>query len=268
MPSLQDGIYNLGRLDQLGRLDTAIHRVDARAKVITTLAFLLCVVSFDRYEVISLLPFAVYPIVLASEGRVPYRFLGSRLLIAAPFALAVGIFNPLIDRTAVTLGSATVAAGWISYLSIITRFVLTTAAALTLIATTGLNGVCMALERFGLPDVLSTQLLLLYRYIFVLTEETLRMARARALRSFRGRGLGWRVYSRILGQLLMRTYDRASRIYGAMLVRGFNGKVRTSRQTGWTNRDTVFVIGWSAAFALFRLVNVPLALGRIITELI
>jgi hypothetical protein len=63
-----------------------------------------------------------------------------------------------------------------------------------------------------MPDVLVTQLLLLYRYIFVLGGETMRMARARALRSFGSAGMGLGVYAQILGHLLLRTYARAQRI--------------------------------------------------------
>ena len=109
------------------------------------------------------------------------------------------------------------------------RFFLTISAALVLIGTTSFNGVCMGLERLGMPDVLATQLLFLYRYIFVLGEETMRMSRARASRSFGRRGMGIRVYSQILGHLLLRTYARAQRVYQAMLARGFDGHVRILR---------------------------------------
>ena len=69
------------------------------------------------------------------------------------------------------------------------------------------------MERLGAPDVFATQLLFLYRYIFVLGEEAMSMTRARALRSFGGRGMGMRVYGLMLGHLLLRTYDRAQRVY-------------------------------------------------------
>ncbi len=87
----------------------------------------------------------------------------------------------------------------------------------------------MGLEKLGMPDVLATQLLFLYRYIFVLGEETMRMSRARASRSFGKRGMGMRVYSQILGHLLLRTYARAQHVYQAMLARGFDGHVRILR---------------------------------------
>lgn len=265
MASIESGLYDLGRIDRLAARDTAVHRIDPRAKVLTTLVFLVCVVSFGKYELVAMAPFAIYPLYLAARADLPFGYLGSRMLIAAPFAVMVGMLNPLLDRTEVTVFGLTLAAGWISFASIILRFLLTTAAALVLVATTGLAAVCAGIERLGAPDVFSTQLLFLYRYIFVLAEEAMTMARARSLRSFAGRGMGVRVYGRMLGQLLIRTYARAQRIYTAMLCRGFDGHVRTLRRLRFTREDWVFVFGWSAVFALLRLVNVPLLLGQLVT---
>jgi len=269
MPSLEEGLYDLGRLDQLAYADSPVHAVDPRAKVITTIVFLVCVVSFGSYEVLALLPFAVFPLFLAADAGLPLGFLGRKLLAVAPFAIVIGIFNPLLDREVVAqIAGVGVTGGWLSFTSILLRFALTTMAALVLIATTSFTGICMALERLGMPDVLVTQLLLLYRYIFVLGEETMRLARARALRSFGDRGMGWRAYAQMLGSLLLRTYARAQRIYRAMLSRGFDGSVRVMRVLHFTARDAVFMLGWSAAFLLMRLYNVPLLLGDLVTGLI
>jgi cobalt/nickel transport system permease protein len=268
MASLHDGIYELGRVDSFALQDTPVHRLDPRAKVLATLAFLVCVVSFPRYAVLPLLPFALFPVWLASDGRIPVRWMASRLLAAAPFALLVGMFNPLLDRAPVTLLGMTIAAGWLSYASIVLRFLLTTAAALALIATTGMNGVGAALDRLGVPDVFVTQLMFLYRYIFVLAEEAMRMTRARDLRSFGKRGTGIAVFGQILGHLLLRTYARAQRIYSAMLLRGFDGHVRLRRALDFTARDASFALAWSLAFATFRLYNVPELLGNLITKVV
>lgn len=269
MPSLEEGLYDLGRLDRLSYGDSGVHRLDPRAKVLTTLVFLVCVVSFSKYEFVAMLPFVAFPIALSAEAELPLGFLLRKLVAVAPFAILVGIFNPLLDREVVAyLGGLGISGGWVSYASILLRFFLTTIAALVLIATTSFSGVCAALSRLGMPDVLVTQLLLLYRYIFVLGEETMRTARARALRSFGGRGMGLRVYSHILGHLLLRTYARATRIYQAMLARGFDGRVRTLRELRMAPRDVAFAVGWSAAFLAFRLYNVPDGVGRLVMGLI
>lgn len=269
MSTLHNGLYELGRLDRFAVGDTPVHRIDPRAKVLTTLIFIVCVVSFSRYTVLGMLPFVIFPVAIAAEGRIPLRWLASRLLIAAPFALLVGVFNPLLDREVIaSVGPLALSGGIVSYASIILRFLLTTAAALLLIATTGFTAVCNALERMKVPDVLVTQLLFLYRYIFVLAEETLTMGRARDLRSFDGRGRELRYYGVLLGQLLLRTYARAQRIYSAMLLRGFDGTVRTRAVLCLRARDVLFVAGWSALFLAFRLVNVPLGIGTILTRLV
>lgn len=266
MSSVATGLSTVDRLDRLARQDTVIHRVDPRAKVFATAVFVVCVVSFDRYEVLGLVPFALFPVVLAAEGDIPFGFLGRLLLAVSPFALLVGAFNPLLDRELVTLaGGVEIAGGWVSYASILLRFLLTAAAALVLTATTSFAGVCLALERFRVPDVLVTQLLLLYRYIFVLGDEALRMGRARSLRAVGRRGTGLRVYAQMLGQLLLRTFARAQRVYKAMTCRGFDGRVRIARRLHLRVTDVVFAAGWSAAFVLFRLVDVTTLIGDLVT---
>jgi cobalt/nickel transport system permease protein len=264
--SVATGLSTLDRLDRLARQDTVVHRVDPRAKVVATAVFVVCVVSFDRYEVLALVPFALFPVVLAAEGGVPFGFLGRLLLAVSPFALLVGAFNPLLDRELVTIaGGVDIAGGWVSYASILLRFLLTASAALVLTATTSFAGVCLALEKLHVPDVLVTQLLLLYRYIFVLGDESLRMARARSLRAVGRRGTGLRVYAQMLGQLLLRTFARAGRVYLAMKCRGFDGRVRIARRLHLTAADVVFAAGWSAVFVLFRLVDVTTLIGELIT---
>lgn len=266
MPSLEEGLYDLGRLDRLSYRDTPIHRIDPRAKVITTFVFLVCVVSFDRYELLAMVPFVLFPVVLIAAGDLPSGFLLRKLVAVAPFALLVGMFNPLLDREVIgEIAGVAFSGGWVSYASIMMRFLLTTLAALVLIATTSFTGVCMALARMRVPDVLVMQLLFLYRYLFVLGGETMRMARARALRSFGSRGMGIAVYAQILGHLLLRTYARAQRIYRAMLSRAFDGEVRMLGTLRFGIRDAAFVAGWSGLFVAMRIVNVPLLLGRAMT---
>jgi len=266
--SVASGLSALDRLDRLARLDTPIHRVDPRAKVIATAVYTVCVVSYGKYDLLGLLPFALFPVALAAEGGLPLRFLGRLLLAVSPFALVMGAFNPVFDREVVAqVGAWGVSGGWVSYGSIVLRFLLTAGAALVLTATTSFTGVCLALQKLRVPDVLVTQLLLLFRYIFVLGDEVLRMGRARRLRSVGRRGMGWRVHGQMLGQLLLRTFARSQRVYLAMKTRGFEGEVRVARRLHFGAGDLVFVLGWSVAFVLFRLFDVTLVLGRLATEL-
>ncbi|GAB4270220.1 MAG: cobalt ECF transporter T component CbiQ [Deferrisomatales bacterium] len=262
MAPIDLSLLDVGRLDRLAGGDSPVHRLDPRAKLLTTAAFVVCVVSFGKYEVSALLPFLLFPIAVASAAGLPFGYLLRKLLLVSPFAVLVGAANPFFDReTLVQLGPWAVSGGWVSFASILLRFTLTVGAALVLISTTSFHGVCLALNRVGVPRVMTVQLLLLYRYLFVLTDEAVRLVRARALRSFGRRGLGVRVFASLVGHLLLRTLARAQRIHRAMLSRGFDGEVRLMRPLEMGTRELVFVGGWCAAFLLFRWVNVARLLG-------
>jgi cobalt/nickel transport system permease protein len=269
MGKIESALLNIGYLETLAYQQTPLHRLDPRVKLLTTIIFIIAVVSFGKYEITGLLPFIIYPVALIAVGNLPPTYLAKKILLAAPFAFFIGIFNPLLDRAVlVQLGPYAISGGWISFASIMIRFVLTVSAALILMAGTGLNAVCLALEKMGAPRSFVIQLLFLYRYIFVLTDEALRLVRARALRSFQGRGMGFKVFSHMIGQLLLRTLARAQRIHLAMLSRGFDGKIRLIRPLKLNGRDVAFLLGWSGLFILMRVYNIPYLLGHLVTGLL
>lgn len=269
MAKIESSLFDLGVLDRLAAGRSAIHRLDPRAKLVTTLVFVCTVVSFGKYEISALLPFLCFPLALVLAADLPAAPLLKKLLLAAPFAFFIGVFNPLFDRQVLLqIGDFAISGGWVSFASILLRFALTVFAALVLIATTSFTGVCMAMERLGAPRIFALQLLFLHRYLFVLVDEAQRMVRARALRSFHGRGMGLKVAGHMAGQLLLRTLDRAQRIHQAMLCRGFDGEIRMLRPLRIGRREIVFTLGWSALFVLLRLVNLPLLAGDFLTELL
>jgi cobalt/nickel transport system permease protein len=200
-------------------------------------------------------------------GDVPPVYLLKKLLLVSPFAVMIGIFNPLMDRDIlVSLGGIGISGGWVSFVSILIRFALTVGIALTLIAVTGFNAVCMALDKLGTPRVFVVQLVFLYRYIFVLVDEAARMVRARALRTFEGGGSEIKAYGPLVGHLLLRTMDRAQRVYMAMCCRGFDGEIRIMKPLKFGPMEIGFTVGWSALFILMRVYNVPTLLGGVIME--
>ena len=266
MASIAGTVKDFRQLDLLAAGDTGIHRLDARAKVLVTLAFILAVVSLDKYELAALFPFFLYPAVLMALADLPVFYIGRKILVVLPFALMVGIFNPLFDQTVlVSLGPLGISGGWLSCASILVRSALTVGAALILVGITGFPAICQALDQLGLPRIFTVQLLFLYRYLFVLTEEGSRTARARELRAFGKKGLGLRSYGSLLSHLLLRTWLRAERIHLAMLARGFTGEFHPRRTTRFGGREFLFLAGWSGLFLLFRLVNVSQLLGTIVT---
>ena len=268
MASIHGAVLDLKRLDLLANGHSTIHRLDARAKVLVTLVFILCVVSFNRYELSALFPFFIFPVVMISLAGLPPRFILGKITLICPFVLAVGIFNPLFDREILLhLGPLGISGGWISLASILARSILTVGAAFILVGVTGFSAVCQALERLGMPQLFAVQLLFLYRYIFVLTEESGRASRARELRSCGRKGQGIRSFGSLTGHLLLRTWQRAERIHMAMLARGFRGEFHAGRRSRFGATEFGFVLGWSAIFISLRLQNASQLLGTFITRL-
>lgn len=259
------GWSEIGRMDELARQDTEVHRLDARAKILTTFIFIVAVMSFPRYAVSSLVPFLFYPLALSALGRIPLGFIFRKIMAAAPFALAVGIFNPFFDRSpACAIGPFVICGGWVSFASIMLRFVLTVWAALALAACTGMFRLCAGLERLGLPKIFAAQLLFLYRYFFVMVDEGVRMKRALELRSAGLAPVRLRVYGSLVGHLLLRSMARSERIHRAMLARGFDGAIKIMHKTEFRKIDWVFLFGWTAFFTAARLWNLSAWLGSLL----
>jgi len=136
--------------------------------------------------------------------------------------------------------------------------------ALLLVAVTRFPDLIHALEHLRVPAILTTIIAFLYRYLFVLTDEVLRLLRARESRSAAsagkrsGRGVVWRakVAGNMAGQLFLRSYERSDRIYNAMLARGYAGQLRTLNPHELHRRD------WAYAIVAFLFILAMQFVGR------
>lgn len=256
----------VGEMDDLGRMDTPLHRLDPRAKTLAVVLFVVAVMSFPRCEVSGLMPLFLFPFALIGAGGIPPGAIFKKLVFAAPFALLAGLFNPLLDRqTALVLGPWAISGGWLSFFSILIRFALTVSAALILVACTGIHRLCAGLEQMGVPRLFAVQILFLYRYLFVTGDEALRMMRSVRIRSAGRTVLKLRTYGALTGHLLVRSMDRAQRIYRAMVSRGFDGRIRQMNRGRLRPVDLLFLSGWTAFFIAVRFWNPAAVLGRWLT---
>jgi cobalt/nickel transport system permease protein len=256
--------FNIGYMDSLAYKNTFVHRLDPRIKLVTTMVFIIMVVSFPKYELSKLVPFFMFPVFLAAAGEIPLKFILKKLLVVSPFVLFVAIFNPLMDTAPMyNIYEFKISGGWVSCISIMIRFVLTISAALLLVATTSFPGVCRALERLYVPKVFVVQLFFLYRYLFVLAEETMRIVRAINMRTFGRKKYGLKIFVSTIGLLFMKTVERSERVYHCMCSRGFNGEIRLLKrdQTGF--KDIVFAVISITVFIIFRRYNIAKMLGEL-----
>ncbi|NDV11792.1 energy-coupling factor transporter transmembrane component T family protein [Crenobacter caeni] len=268
MAGLAHALSSIRRADSLAGRSTLASTIDARAKLLASLWVVGVLASFPSYEVASLLPLALFPVVLLVTGEVPLGWLCGRLLLALPFVLMVGMLNPWLDPSPMASPwGAPIAAGWFSLASILLRGLIAVSSALLLLATTGIIRIGYAMSALGLPAVLVNQVLFLYRYLFVVGEELARTVQAWQLRRA-GKprhGVPPHQLKLLLAAVLARTFQRAMRIHQAMLARGFDGQLRLPSAPRWHLRDTVFLLFWIAFPLLARLVDIPLTLGRLLT---
>jgi cobalt/nickel transport system permease protein len=143
-------------------------------------------------------------------SRIAIWFLVRRLLLLSPFVLGVVAVNAL---------QATGHARW---LALAARSGICLFTVVLLANTTPFGKILGALRGARVPALLITTLALMHRYLFVLLDESERMRRARASRTFqRQRRVRWHVLATVVGQLFVRASERAERIYAAMCARGW-----------------------------------------------
>ncbi len=265
MSNIVNAMYNIRQFDELARRDSLIHRMHPLAKLLATLVYTVLLVSYDKYATIALLPFVFFPVYVAAAAKIPLEPLLKRLLYIEPMIVGIGLLNPLFDHgTVVVLGYA-ISSGWLIFLSIFLKGTLAVTSALLLIATTGMDGVALSLRKLMVPKIFVLQMMLTYRYISVLLEEAARTVQAYDLRAFSSQRLKREVWGPLLGQILIRTMDRAQRIYDAMCLRGFSGEycIGKAARPGW--KDIIYVMTWGVLSAAFRGINLPLWLGNLLT---
>lgn len=241
-------------LDPYRRRASPLHRLDPRVKFILALAFILVVAltPIGAWPVYILLFAIVLSIEIISELGVAYVL--KRASLALPFVLAAlpVIFTtqgaPLLEMPVGSWTLVITQEGLARFISIALKSWISVQAAILLAASTPFPDLLVAMRAVKIPRLLVAVFGLMWRYLFVLVDEALRLMRARAARSGEtgqpgrkpGGRLAWRarVAGGMAGNLFMRAFERSDRIYVAMLSRGYDGEVRATplpalNQTGW-----------------------------------
>ena len=255
---LTQALYRLDELERADRCATPLHRLDGRAKLTVTAVYLVVMLSVPLTRLSELLLFALYPVVTAAVGGVRYGALLRQSLVVMPFVAFVGLFNLFQAREPLFyIGPISVSVGLTTFVSLLLRGLLSVQALLLLVRTTGYYRICRSLQQLGVPELFTTQLLFVHRYLCVLLRESLALAMARDARSFGRRNYPLRTWGTLICQLLLRTFDRAARIGQAMAARGFTGRIPElpGTRTAWRTADTLYAAGWSLLLVGLRFVG-------------
>ena len=264
--TIDRSIQELRELDILADKNSVIHRLSPGSKLLVTVVYIFFVVSFGKYDLSRLLFMVFYPILLFQLSQIPVRTCFRKLRIVLPLVCAVGLFNPFFDRApAFTIGGFTVTGGMISMVTLMMKGVFCLMASFLLIATTRIEAICQVLRRIHVPSMLVTLLLLTFRYVTLMTEEVSVMTQAYSLRAPGQKGIHYKAWGSFLGQLLLRSMDRAEELYSSMQLRGYQGEFYYSAGKRWTWRDTLYAAGWILFFLLARRFDLTSLLGGLFT---
>lgn len=116
---------------------------------------------------------------------------------------------------------------------------------MALMATIGVQDLGPAMQRLKVPNKLCHILLFTYRYIFVIYQEYLTMRQAMSARGFTPKtdSHTYRSYAWLVGMLLVKSWDRAERVFGAMRCRGYQGRFYSLTTFKTTAKDAIFLTG-------------------------
>ena len=197
-------------LDRYSRLSSPVHRLPAGVKLAAALTLVAAVALLPPPGLLPLAGAAAFLLLVAATSRVPWRFLARRILLLEPFVLgvaALALFRP---------------GGWRLLVFLVAKSTVCLFAMVLLANTTPFAEILRVLRAARMPALLITTMSLMYRYIFVLLDESGRMKRARASRTFTARrARAWQSAATVVGQLFVRSSERADRIWAAMCARGW-----------------------------------------------
>lgn len=251
MGKIIESIYEFHHMDHMWRRKNWLNQIHPLVKLIVTISYIITLVSLHKYQLSKTLLMMIYPIILMNSIHISFRKLCKKIWPILLFVSLIGLFNPMLDHTPmIRLGNVIITGGMVSAITLVLKGTLAVLASITLIMTTGMEGICNALRLLHIPSVFVSQILLTYRYIIVLLEEAEQIHQAYSLRAPRQRGIHIRVWGSLLGQLLFRSIDRANVIYESMLIRGYHGTFCDSNKRRPRIKDFIYLLIWLIFFVL------------------
>ena len=262
MSALTDSMNTIHSLEEMAEAKTIIHRLHPMVKLVTTFLYIILVVSFDPYNVTGLVVFLFYPVILMALAEIPYKPLLKRLLVALPFSFFAGISNIYFNQNvAFMVGNTPITYGVISFFSIMIKTVFTVMGVLILIATTPLPQISYQLLVIKVPKIIVEQIMLTYQYISVLLEQVSNMYTAYILRAPDAKGIKMKDMGIFVGQLLLKSFDRAENIYFAMKCRGYDGHYLYAKPDPMKKSDWIFMLSTCGMLILLRFFNLSQFIG-------
>lgn len=243
MANIRTSLNDIYFMENLADDNSFIHLLTPSVKVFTTLVFIIAVISTASYNILRLLFFLLYIIVVSIISQTDNKLLFKRYLIVLPFSFFVGIGNIFVNNNVYyEILNIPITFGFISFIGIILKSYITVMAVFLLVSTTRLNDIFAFMGNIKVPKIIVNELNLTFRYIHTLADEAGNMYTSYILRSNRKKGIDIKDMGSFLGNLLLRSVDKADKVYNAMKLRGYNGEYNYSKIYKYSKRDYISFI--------------------------
>ncbi len=65
MNKMEKALHELSEMDDLAAQQSVVHDLNPLAKLLTTIAYIIIVISFDKYQLSGLVPMVLWPVLLS-----------------------------------------------------------------------------------------------------------------------------------------------------------------------------------------------------------
>lgn len=253
MSGIDKQLREIDKLNTLQQRDQWMNRCHPLVKLCLTIFYILFVVSCHKYRLSTVVIFAVYPLMMFNFADLSLKDAIYRMRLILPIVLAVGIFNPFMDRKPLMqMGSLIITGGVVSMITLMLKGFYAVLSAYLLIATTTIEDICVALRSLHVPKILVTVILLIDRYLYILAQEAQRIMTAYKLRAPSQKGIHYKAWGPLVGQWLIRSMERAQVVYESMTLRGYRGEFSYGKKRKMQARDWMLLLVWLVAFVVIK----------------
>ena len=231
-------IEDLFYLERQAYRDSALHRLDARVKILASFAAIIAIVAVPYSTAVYVaggVLFLLFALLWALSGTSPAVY-AKRLAVIVPIWGIVILFQVFVTNpyyteyhVAVTLPfGVEIYAESVEFAAILAvKFLVSISFIILLSVTTKLQDLLQGAGRLGLPAEFGLALGMMIRYLFVFGYIFRKVNEALATRCFHpfDRNLPYRYRIRQLGYtigtLFLRSYEQGERVFVSMLCRGY-----------------------------------------------
>ena len=239
-------------IDEKAQLQSILHRMDIRLKIVSILISALIISSCRTAGAAA--SSVLFAVMLTLISGIPLKYYIKKTYVPLVFLIPLFLFLPLssggeklYSHEFLSLYKEGLLLSVIISLKVIAIIILIN----IMLSTASLRDMTAALRSLKVPDKMLNIILFTYRYFFVFFEDLRKMRVALTLRGSGNRSSlkSLRTSANLAGSILVRSYEQTERIYRAMLLRGYNGRILS---------DITFSAGVFDVILFLIIITVPL----------